>query len=79
MSLCFIKSLTPLARKSFHRDLQNLETRRKNMFYVEQHSSGGFLGIRLTTNERQQQRSAKPLGSDRNMKPRLEKSFSARI
>ncbi|KAF3578764.1 hypothetical protein DY000_02031768 [Brassica cretica] len=49
------------------------------MFYVEQHSSGGFLGIRLTTNERQQQRSAKPLGSDRNMKPRLEKSFSARI
>lgn len=51
-------------------------------FSVEQYSSGGFFGVRLNTNGRQQQqqqRSAKPLGSERNMEPRLQKSFSARM
>ncbi|CAH8360601.1 unnamed protein product [Eruca vesicaria subsp. sativa] len=66
-------------------------SRRRNIsdaekFYVEQYSSSGFFGVRFTTNGRQQQqqqqqqqRSAKPLGSDKNMEPRLQKSFSARI
>ncbi|KAJ4877105.1 hypothetical protein Rs2_42123 [Raphanus sativus] len=50
-------------------------------FSVEQYSSSGFFGVRFNTNGRQQQqqRSAKPLGSDRNMEPRLQKSFSARM
>lgn len=49
-------------------------------FSVEQYSSGGFFGVRLNANGRQQQqRSAKPLGSERNMEPRLQKSFSARM
>lgn len=50
-------------------------------FSVEQYSSGGFFGVRLNTNGRQQQqqRLAKPLGSERNMEPRLQKSFSARM
>ncbi|XP_010473600.1 PREDICTED: uncharacterized protein LOC104753025 [Camelina sativa] len=51
-------------------------------FSVEQYSSGGFFGVRLNTNGRQQQqqqqlRSAKP--TERNMEPRLQKSFSARM
>ena len=49
--------------------------------YVEQYSSGGLFGVRLNTNGRQQheqkQRSAKPLGSERNMEPRFQKSFAA--
>ncbi|KAL0694057.1 hypothetical protein Bca4012_061237 [Brassica carinata] len=49
-------------------------------FCVEQYSSSGFFGVRFNTNGRQQQRSAtKPVGSDRNMEPRLQKSFSARM
>ncbi|CAA7053911.1 unnamed protein product [Microthlaspi erraticum] len=56
-------------------------SRRRNIsdaekFSVEQYSSGGFFGVRLNTNgkqQQQQQRSAKPL------EPRLQKSFSARM
>ncbi|KAF8117966.1 hypothetical protein N665_0007s0015 [Sinapis alba] len=50
-------------------------------FSVEQYSSSGFFGVRFNKNGRQQQqqRSAKTLGSDRNMEPRLQKSFSARM
>ncbi|VVA96164.1 unnamed protein product [Arabis nemorensis] len=50
-------------------------------FSVEQYSSGGFFGVRLNTHGKQQQlqRSAKPLGSERNMEPRLQKSVSARM
>lgn len=62
------------------------ERRRRNIsdaekFSVEQYSSGGFFGVRLNTNGRQQQqqRLAKPLGSEKNMEPRLQKSFSARM
>ncbi|KAG7650432.1 hypothetical protein AtNW77_Chr1g0063431 [Arabidopsis thaliana] len=52
-------------------------------FSVEQYSSGGFFGVRLNTNGRQQQqqqqRLAKPLVTERNMEPRLQKSLSARM
>lgn len=45
-------------------------------FSVEQYASGGFFGVRLNTNGR----STKPLGGlERNMEPRLQKSFSARM
>ncbi|KAL1192036.1 hypothetical protein V5N11_012859 [Cardamine amara subsp. amara] len=45
-------------------------------FSVEQYASGGFFGVRLNANGR----SAKPLGgSERNMEPRLQKSFSSRM
>ncbi|CAN8240660.1 unnamed protein product [Cochlearia groenlandica] len=61
------------------------QTSRRNIsdaekFSVEQYSSGGFFGVRLNKNARPQQRSAKPsLATERNMEPRLQKSFSARM
>ncbi|KAJ0265572.1 hypothetical protein HA466_0018360 [Hirschfeldia incana] len=63
-------------RRSRRRNISDAEK-----FSVEQYSSSGFFGVRFNTNGRQQQqqRSAKPLGSDRNMEPRLQKSFSARM
>ncbi|CAH2048162.1 unnamed protein product [Thlaspi arvense] len=67
---------------SKERSRRNISNAEK--FSVEQYSSGGFFGVRLNTNGRQQQqqqqqRSVKSLASERNMEPRLQKSFSARM
>ncbi|KAG5382675.1 hypothetical protein IGI04_034145 [Brassica rapa subsp. trilocularis] len=74
--------------KESHGFFNQGRSRRRNIsdaekFSVEQYSSSGFFGVRFNTNGRQQQqqqqRSAKPLGPDRNMEPKLQKSFSARM
>ncbi|CAN6864485.1 unnamed protein product [Brassica oleracea] len=72
--------------KESHGFFNQGRSRRRNIsdaekFSVEQYSSSGFFGVRFNTNGRQQQqqRSAKPLGSDRNMEPKLQRSFSARM